>query len=667
MGLLASIGVAAPWVITLRWMTEVLPRPVGYVDDLSAICLLSSFILAFRLLPKWIGRFVFVTFWVAITTFILSNDLYFEFYRDYLSPAVLTHVEDADSAGPSAFMLFSWISLIFGLFLPFGFGLLWMRVPLATRKQTLAQVLLFVFATTIGQVAFANRFSPIYMHRKENALMYFIRASIKVATEGIPSNKLTKKEKSAIKKLLPPPEGYTNSSKAHPLYFEPVATAPATVVQDGGVVEDTDAGIAPQEDETQAQNETEKRNVIVVMMESVRASEMGLYGAPVTATPNLDNLAKRGVYAETFYANANQTVRGELAVLCGLLDRMRAASSITMNPNLRTTCLQELLKQEDYSTHWFHGNTKRFFRREAFFKKHDFDQLHDEDYLDEIGYPYQKLGWGVPDTTMMRYAVDILKQETKPFFAEIMTLSNHHPFKWKWPITFPESMRPESRYPMDLYRHGIYFTDHAMGLLIQYLEEAGLMDNTYVVFLGDHGIWLFDERKGPLHETQQYEQYFRLPFIMIGPDIQPGVIKEPSSQVDVTPTILDVLNLTPARASLGRSMLDPLTPKSRPIWMHQEASFNFRDGDLRCHIPMGPCRGDKYLRCFTGKKSLSQHVCFKTDLNLLQDKPAPGSLKPVSTKYMKKGERVSKGIQKLLRANKIRPMKETDISNYKKK
>ena len=96
------------------------------------------------------------------------------------------------------------------------------------------------------------------------------------------------------------------------------------------------------------------------------------------------------------------------------------------------------------------------------------------------------------------------------------------------------------------------------------------MDNTYVVFLGDHGIWLFDERKGPLHETQQYEQYFRLPFIMIGPDIQPGVIKEPSSQVDVTPTILDVLNLTPARASLGRSMLDPLTSKSRPIWMHQE-------------------------------------------------------------------------------------------------
>ena len=107
---------------------------------------------------------------------------------------------------------------------------------------------------------------------------------------------------------------------------------------------------------------TEKRNVIVVMMESVELRRWG-FGAPVTATPNLDNLAKRGVYAE-IYANANQTVRGELAVLCsGMLDRMRAASSITMNPNLRTTCLQELLKQEDYSTHWFHGNTKRFFQK----------------------------------------------------------------------------------------------------------------------------------------------------------------------------------------------------------------------------------------------------------------------------------------------------------------
>ena len=101
--------------------------------------------------------------------------------------------------------------------------------------------------------------------------------------------------------------------------------------------------------------------------------------------------------------------------------------------------------------------------------------------------------------------------------------------------------------------------------------------------------------------------------------------------------------------------------------MHQEASFNFRDGDLRCHIPMGPCRGDKYLRCFTGKKGLSQHVCFKTKLNLLHDKPEPGSLKPVSTKSMKKGAQVSTGIQKVLRANKIRPMKDSDISNYKKK
>ena len=662
-GLLACLGIAASWTVSLRWMTEVLPRPVGYVDDLSAICLLTTLLLLLRLLPKWIGRFFFLAFAIAITSFVLSNALYFEFYRDYLSPAVLNHMEDADAAGPSALMLFSWSALVFGLILPSLCALLWFRTPLAGTQQTLIQILLFILGTTLGQVAFANRFSPIYMHRKENALMFFLRSTIKVATEGMPSNKLTDEEKDAIASLIPPPPGFEATDANHPLYLTPIGPQQKET-PDAGLAFENDAGVV--DDFEEEKEKKTQPNVIIVMMESVRASEMGLYGAKVSATPQLDKIAQEGRFAKTFYASANQTVRGELAVLCGLLDRMRAASSITMNPNLRTTCLPEILKEHGYKTHWFHGNTKRFFRRESFFKKHSFDHLHDEDYLDEIGFAHEKLGWGVPDEDMVRYAVDILKKEKQPFFAEIMTLSNHHPFKWAWPIPIPQELRPESEYPMDHYRHGIYYTDHAMGLLVKLLKEAGLMKNTYVAFLGDHGIWLFDERKGPLHETQQYEQYFRMPFILVGPDLSPGTIEIPGGQVDVSPTLLDLLHLSPARAMIGRSLLDQNTPSERPMWMHQEANFSYRHGQLRCHIPMGPCGGDKYLRCFTGKKSLTPHVCFETQLDLLKDKLLPGALKPVSTNAMKAGSLASEGIQKLLRANKLRPMKNTDISNYKK-
>ena len=174
---------------------------------------------------------------------------------------------------------------------------------------------------------------------------------------------------------------------------------------------------------------------------------------------------------------------------------------------------------------------------------------------------------------------------------------------------------------MDRYRHGIYFTDHAVGLLMQLLEEADLLKNTYVVFLGDHGIWMFDKRKGPLHESQEYEQYFRLPFILTGPGIEPGVIQAPSSQVDVSPTLLDLLGLKPDRAMIGRSMLNPNTPEPRAIWMHQEASFNYRNGDLRCHIPMGPCRGDKYFGFYR-----QERVC-STCVRILH-RPASRSLTP---------------------------------------
>ena len=282
------------------------------------------------------------------------------------------------------------------------------------------------------------------MHRKENALMFFLRASIKVAVEGMPSNDLTEEERRAIRQLIPPPKGFEAPT--------PKTRFTSAPPQRPKRLENSRTRGCPSKLPTQGPRPpkllkrrwplSQKPTCWWSCWKSVRASEMGLYGAEVSATPNLDRLARENVYAKTFYANANQTVRGELAVFCGLLDRMRAASNITMNPNLRTTCLQEILKENGYKTHWFHGNTKRFFRRENFFLKHGFDQLHDEDYLKEIDYEYKKLGWGVPDTAMVRYAVDVLKQEEGPFFAEIMTLSNHHPFNWNWPLTFPKKCVP---------------------------------------------------------------------------------------------------------------------------------------------------------------------------------------------------------------------------------
>ena len=77
--------------------------------------------------------------------------------------------------------------------------------------------------------------------------------------------------------------------------------------------------------------------------------------------------------------------------------------------------------------------------------------------------PLPEIGWGTSDEAVFSYALDILEKEDSPFFAEIMTLSNHHPFTWDWGITIPERLNPQASDVDALFRHGIYYTDYAVG------------------------------------------------------------------------------------------------------------------------------------------------------------------------------------------------------------
>ncbi len=82
----------------------------------------------------------------------------------------------------------------------------------------------------------------------------------------------------------------------------------------------------------------------------------------------------------------------------------------------------------------------------------------------------------------------------------------------------------------------IALVDHNIGRILIALDEAGLAENTIVVYISDHGDWLGDHGlilKGPMH----YEGLLRVPMIVRGPGIPEGArIEEPVSTLDLTPT-----------------------------------------------------------------------------------------------------------------------------------
>ncbi len=625
------------WVLAVRWTTGRLPMLAGVVDDLSVFCLFMICLTLFKALPRRLYRLILWILAAGLGVYIISNDLYFAFYRGYLSPAALTHTGDAGRAGPSALMLLSWPVVLWSVVLPFLVLMKSRKEILKPTSDTLKWTVSFwIIGLGFFMLVFSFR-NPIYMHAKENAFMYLLRAVTQQIGNRLEEAALTPQEQKLIKKYRPhsPQSEYVDPQ--FPLYAQ------------------------PQQGTTKP---TQVKNVILVALESVPSFEMGLYGNPNSATPNLDSIAQQGLWASNFYANGNQTVRGELALLCGLLDRLKSAPVVTINPDLRATCIPRLLKEAGYKTHWFHGNTSSFFRRAPFFLRHGYEKLHDGDLLQTQKPSLPEIGWGTSDEAVFDYALDILEKEQQPFFAEIMTLSNHHPFTWDWGITIPENLDPKATGVEALFRHGIYYTDFAVGQFWKRFQRTSLAKNTLVIFVGDHGLWLFDDAKNQREEIQNWEKYFRLPFIMVGPDVAPQKLTYPASQVDVPATILNWLDFKVPHAFLGSSLLG-LDPKPRPIWMHHEADFNFRYGNIRCYTPMTECGNDRYLRCTRYENAIAPHTCYSFEGDLLTQQPTSQELSNAPPHILEEAFTGSRALQKLIKHQQIRPILPEDLDTQR--
>jgi len=112
------------------------------------------------------------------------------------------------------------------------------------------------------------------------------------------------------------------------------------------------------------------------------------------------------------------------------------------------------------------------------------------------------------------------------------------------------------------YTQGIYYTDYAVSRFIKKVLDSGLAENTIIVAMGDHGLWLFP--KDVNDPMQRLEIMFRIPLCIWGPEelIRSGDDETLGAQVDLSPTLLDLLDIKEKNTFLGHSLLDQDLPSS---------------------------------------------------------------------------------------------------------
>ena len=286
------------------------------------------------------------------------------------------------------------------------------------------------------------------------------------------------------------------------------------------------------------------RNIVLVTIESMSASYMERFGNTESITPVLDSLYRLGMAFDRVYATGNRTVRGLEAVTLSL-PPCPGQSIIKRPNNAGMYSTGALLREKGYNVTYFYGGNSYFDNMETFFSGNGYDIVDQKNYSpEEITFANI---WGVCDEDAYRKVIRTLgeqSQDGKPFFAHVMTVSNHRPF------TYPAG---KIRIPNDSKTRagGVLYTDYALGQFLAEASKQPWFDNTIFLITADHCASSAGRTEIPLHK-------YHIPALIFAPGfVAPQQIEGIVSQIDLMPTLLSLLDMDYDSHFYGRSIFDP--------------------------------------------------------------------------------------------------------------
>ncbi|MES2416682.1 MAG: LTA synthase family protein [Bacteroidota bacterium] len=272
----------------------------------------------------------------------------------------------------------------------------------------------------------------------------------------------------------------------------------------------------------------QQMNVVLISVESLSANFLGSFGNTQHLTPQLDSLAKKGLLFTKLYASGTRTVRG-LEALSLSIPPTPGQSIIKRPDNKNLFTLGSVFKAKGYSSRYIYGGYSYFDNMKEFFSQNGYE-VTDRSALTDKEIHYSNI-WGVADEDLFTLSLRELDgdyQQKKPFFAHIMTVSNHRPY------TYPEG---RIDIPSHTSREGaVKYTDYAIGKFIKEASTKPWFSNTLFVIVADHCASSAGKVELPIDK-------YHIPMIFYAPGhILPGKFEKLTAQIDIAPTILGFLN-----------------------------------------------------------------------------------------------------------------------------
>ena len=292
-----------------------------------------------------------------------------------------------------------------------------------------------------------------------------------------------------------------------------------------------------------------KPNVVIFILESFGKEYSGAFNKNtnikdfVSYTPFFDSLATKSLIATNAFANGRQSIHGMSSILAGI-PTLKDAFTSSPYSNQKIQSIVSVSNEMGYDTSFFHGapngsmgflgfgnilGFKHYYGKTEYNNDADFDGI-----------------WGIWDEPFFQYFAKTLNQKKSPFMATLFSVSSHHPFK------VPEKHQGRfKKGPLEIHEP-IGYTDYALKQFFKTAQKMPWFNNTIFVLVADH------TNQVAYQEYEKSINRFAVPILFYSPNPKyqlQGEITEPAQQMDIYPTLTDLMDYNKKIRSWGRSLV----------------------------------------------------------------------------------------------------------------
>jgi len=304
---------------------------------------------------------------------------------------------------------------------------------------------------------------------------------------------------------------------------------------------------------------TNRPNLVILILESWSADLIESLGGEPGITPQFRKLEKEGILFSSLWATGPRSEQAMGSILGGF--PAHPISSITVQPDKfsKLPTITNKLIEQGYHTSFYFGGQLIYGNIKGFILHNGFERIIEGS---DFGKDVLKGKLGAHDEFVLSRQLKDLNQEKEPFFSALFTLSSHSPYDqpMEQVLDWGENEKP--------YINSAYYTDMCLGNYFREAKTQPWYKNTLFVLVADHSHnsyrnWSFTT-----------PNYHKIPMLFVGdvikPELRGTLINRFANQSDLATTLLKQLELDASDFHWSRNLFNPYTK--------QYSYFSFEEG-----------------------------------------------------------------------------------------